>query len=80
MFDLLTALGLNKPDAYNPYAAGSKLYGAGRSNPTSGPVDKSGYAERDANARNAQREALLRRLKAAQQGNYLSSGYLNRGR
>ena len=29
------------------YSAGNKVYGFGRSNPTSGPVDKLGYRERD---------------------------------
>jgi hypothetical protein len=59
----------------NPYAAGAKVYGSGRSNPTSGPVDKLGYRERDLMTK-ARRNALLRRLKAQQLGNYLSSDYL----
>ena len=65
-----------KPDAYTPYAAGYKLYGGGRSNPTAGPVDKAGYQERDL-MNNARRDAVLRRMKAAQQGNYASPAYLN---
>lgn len=60
----------------NPYAAGNKYYGAGRSAPNVGPVaDKQGYVERDAKAR-AKRNAMLRRLKAGQRGNYASSAYL----
>lgn len=68
--------GLTKPDAYTPYAAGYKLYGGGRSNPTSGPVDKAGYQERDLLNR-ARRNAVLRKLRATQQGNYMSADYLN---
>jgi hypothetical protein len=69
-------MGMQKPDAYNPYAAGSKVYGAeGRANPTSGPVDKAGYAVRD-RAVKAKRQALLQRMQAAQTGNYMSSDYL----
>lgn len=32
---------------YNPYAAGNKVYGSGRSNPTSGTVDPMGYVIRE---------------------------------
>jgi hypothetical protein len=47
---------------FNPYAAGKKHYGAGRSMPTSGKIaNKYGYAERDAKAK-ARREALQRRM------------------
>lgn len=60
---------------FNPYAAGNKMYGFGRSNPTSGPVDKLGYRERDAETR-LRRNALLRRMKAMSQGNYMSAPYL----
>jgi hypothetical protein len=61
--------------AFNPYAAGGKIYGGGRSNPTSGPVDKLGYRIRDRKAR-AQRNAVLRRMKAMQAGKYMSPDYL----
>jgi len=47
---------------FNPYAAGKKHYGSGRSMPTTGAVDKLGYAERDSKAA-ARREALLRRAR-----------------
>lgn len=65
----------NKPNSYNSYAAGAKVYGAGRSNPTMGPVDKTGYKERDA-ATAAKRNAMLRRLKAGAKGKYMSSDWL----
>jgi hypothetical protein len=39
----------NRPNTpgFNPYAAGAKIYGGSRYNPTMGPVDPTGYAERD---------------------------------
>lgn len=61
----------------NPYATGNKIYGLGRNNPTSGPVDPVGYRERD--ARNARRNALLRYLKAGQKNKYMSSDWLGQG-
>lgn len=71
--------GMAKPDAYNPYVAGAKQYGqSGLHAPTVGPVDKSGYMERDAVA-NAQRNALLQRMKAQQSGDYMSSANLSGG-
>ena len=42
------------------YAAGNKIYGFGRSNPTSGPVDPIGYRERDMQ-QNAMQSAIARR-------------------
>ncbi len=53
-----------------PYAAGNKIYGGGRSFPTMGPVDRLGYAERDAAAK-ARRNAMLRRMQASNSGNYM---------
>lgn len=73
--DLAAMYGLKKPDAYTPYAAGQKMYGAGQYNPTSGPVDKAGYRQRDLEM-SAKKEAMLRRLKASQSGNYNSASYL----
>ena len=58
---------------YNPYAAGPKKYGGGRSNPTSGPVDPLGYKDRDARKRN--QNAALRALKAQGMGAYGSADY-----
>jgi hypothetical protein len=57
-----------------PYAVGNKIYGGGRSFPTSGPVDKLGYRERDATLK-ARRSAVLRRMKAGQKGNYMSADW-----
>jgi len=42
------------------YAAGNKIYGFGRSNPTSGPVDPIGYRERDM-LQNTMQAAIARR-------------------
>lgn len=60
---------------FNPYAVGNKIYGGGRSFPTSGRVDPLGYRERDAQAK-ARRQALLRRMKSSNSGNYMSADYL----
>lgn len=60
---------------FNNYAAGNPVYGMGRSNPTSGPVDKLGYKQRDANAINM-RNAMLRRMQANQSGDNMSSANL----
>lgn len=57
---------------YNPYAVGEKIYGGGRSFPTSGPVDKMGYKERDLQSQ-ARRNAILRRLQARGSGKYASA-------
>lgn len=59
----------------NPYSVGNKIYGGGRSNPTSGPVDKTGYRERDAKSA-ARRSAILRRMKSNQKGNFGSADSL----
>ena len=54
---------------FNPYAAGAKIYGGSRYNPTSGPVDKTGYKERD-RLRQVRRNAINARLKAQTKGAY----------
>lgn len=54
---------------FNAAAAGIKHYGGGRNNPTMGPVDRTGYIERDAALR-ARRNAILRRLQG-QSGQYI---------
>lgn len=61
----------------NPYSAGEKIYGGGRSHPTMGPVDKLGYAERDLKHR-ARRNAILRKMQAKQDGNYASADALRK--
>jgi hypothetical protein len=71
-------LGLNKPDAYTPYAAGSKLYGYGRSNPTSGQISSDGmqgYRARD-RATRLRRQNTLAKMQATQQQQYLSPQWL----
>lgn len=61
-----------KDYTFNAYAAGNKVYGAGRSFPTMGPVtDILGYRERD-RAHKAKRNAVLRRLKALQRGQHMN--------
>lgn len=57
---------------FSDYAAGNRVYGSGRSNPTSGPVDKTGYVARDKKAK-TKRNAMLRRMKARQRGKFMSS-------
>lgn len=52
------------------YSAGNKVYGSGRSNPTSGPVDPAGYVERSNNKKASNRRSGLaaaagRRLESA---------------
>ncbi len=52
-----------------PYSAGDKIYGGGRDAPNIGPVDPTGYRERDLKYQ-ARRSAMLRRLKAVQSNNF----------
>ncbi len=59
----------------NPYAVGDKIYGGGRPFPNIGPSDPMGYKERDAR-QSARRDAILRRMKANMQGNFMSSDWL----
>ena len=59
------------PD-FNAFAAGAKVYGSGRYNPTMGPVDKTGYRERDRKLQ-VRRNALLAKLKATGKKSYASS-------
>jgi hypothetical protein len=58
-----------------PYAVGNKVYGGGRPFPTNGPVDPTGYRERDARSK-ARRNALLRRMKSDQSGKFGSADSL----
>ena len=67
----------SKP-GFNPYAAGAKIYGGSRYNPTMGPVDKTGYRERD-RARAVRRNAVGQKLKAASTKSYSDPGYLRFG-
>ena len=54
---------------FNPYAAGQKIYGQVSSSPTRGPVDKTGYADRDRRLA-ARRNAVLQKMKAMNKGAY----------
>lgn len=71
--------GMQGGGGFNPYAAGRKQYGlSGRAAATSGPVStegQRGYDQRDTQQR-ARRQAVLQRMQAAQNGNYMSSDYL----
>jgi hypothetical protein len=70
----------NNKNGYNPYAAGNKVYGGGRSAPNVGPTSsREGYLDRDARGK-MRRNALLRRMKAGQQGKYNSSDWLRKSR
>lgn len=61
---------------FNSYAAGNKVYRGGSTSPHSGGgLDKLGYAERDLKHR-AKRNAILRRLKKHQTGNFMSKDWL----
>lgn len=70
---------MKKPDGFNPYAAGDKRYGLeGRANATSGPVSaqgQQGYDQRE-RMQNARKQAVLQRMQAAQNGNYMDANYL----
>lgn len=57
---------------YLPYSAGGKTYGGGRDFPHSGPVDPTGHRTRDLKYQ-ARRDAVLRRLKALKNKNYMSA-------
>ena len=60
---------------FSPYAAGSKTYGQTMKSPTMGPVDKTGYANRDRRLK-AKRNAILAKMKAGNKGAFASSDYL----
>lgn len=63
------------PQAQNqtaPYLVGNRVYGGGMPQPTVGPVDRMGYRERDLQTA-ARRDAILRRLKANNAGDYFSA-------
>lgn len=61
---------------FQPYAAGKKIYGGSRSSPhIGGGLDKQGYRERDLRHK-TRRNALLRRMKAGNSGNYMNNDWL----
>lgn len=64
--------------SFNPYGAGNKVYGGGRSAPNVGPVSgegRMGYITRDKVGK-MRRNALLQRMKASQRGDYMDPNYL----
>lgn len=67
---------MGRGTSFNKYAAGSRRYGGGRDAPNIGPSDKTGYRERDAKAK-LRRNAMLKRMKAANKGNLMSADYLD---
>jgi len=77
--DQLALMGKSKAGGgFNPYAAGAKQYGPnGGTQATVGPVSaegQRGYQQRDQEQR-ARQQAVLQRMQAAQQGNYMSPAY-----
>lgn len=56
-------------NGFNPYAAGNKVYKAGSNAPTRGPVSAKGML--GYKTRSATQNAILRRLRAQQSGNYM---------
>lgn len=68
-----------KPGTPNPYSAGKKHYGGGRSMPNIGPVSGPGmlgYSQRDLKAQ-ARKDAIKRRLKGQQSGNPMNKNVMN---
>jgi hypothetical protein len=61
--------------AFNPYAAGNKVYSQVSGAPNIGPSDKAGYAERD-KIRAAKKSALLAKMKAVNVGAYADPNVL----
>jgi hypothetical protein len=57
---------------FNAYSAGRKVYGGGRDAPNIGPVDPTGYRERDRQIA-ARKKAIIKRMKAIAKGKYMSS-------
>jgi hypothetical protein len=60
---------------FNPYAAGAKTYGMISSSPTIGPVDKTGYMDRD-RRRKARKQAVLAAMKAKNAGAFANPNAL----
>ena len=60
---------------FNPYAAGAKIYSNMTMSPTSGPVDKAGYAARD-RRKKAKRNAILGKMQAMNTGAFADPNVL----
>jgi hypothetical protein len=61
--------------AFTPYAAGKKIYGQVSSSPTMGPVDKTGYADRDRKIA-ARKNAILQKMQGTNKGAYAATDVL----
>lgn len=57
---------------FNPYAAGAKIYNGISGSPTSGAVDKTGYAARDRKLQ-ARKNAVLAKMKGMNAGAFANS-------
>ena len=55
--------------SFSPYAAGKKIYSQVSSSPTMGPVDKTGYADRDRRLA-ARKNAVLQKMQGMNKGAY----------
>lgn len=79
--DQLAMMGLKRAGGgFNPYAAGPKSYGIeGRPAATQGPLNSStaqrGYDQRD-REQQARKQAVLQRMQAANNGQYMNRNYL----
>lgn len=74
--NFLKYLNSGRRQTFNPFSAGGKVYGSGRSAPNIGPTrSPEGYAERDRKGV-ARRNAMLKRLKAGQRGRLITPEYL----
>lgn len=60
---------------FTPYAAGAKVYNQVSSAPTMGPVDKTGYRDRDRRLA-ARRNAMLKRMQSMNEGAYARPNFL----
>lgn len=60
---------------FNQYATGSKVYNGTDSAPHRGPMDKGALADREMKTR-LRRNAMLRRLKAKQSGQFMNADAL----
>lgn len=65
--------------SFTPYAAGSKVYSQVMGSPNMGPVDKTGYKERDRRIQ-AKKNAVLNKMKANSVGAYSNVDALRMGR
>lgn len=65
----------SKPQDFNAYVAGNRVFNGGSSAPTMGPVDPTGYRERDLKIK-ARRNAILRRMKSNSKGHFMNKDWL----